>query len=422
MRTLAAAALLCIAADVACAQSDADLSVDRPFSTSTSIDNVKLCDPNIQNAEELSRIEKFFYDFVPQKGGDGQDTSPEVTITRNISFSMPEVGSSPISAKIHSFDHSSCESELKTSAIVVDIPDSHHITVSFHVDVSANDCGWFLGVHYKNYSGSGGADIRLSFVLDGNLQMKPDGAPVISNEHYDTNPFFNFIDAITPLGIPIGALLRDMVRAAVVDNLGAAAAHLYDVGDQAAFKAFNASNSSIAAYSKSLDLLGSPSWTLNTDPTVSGFSPGNAATPSFLLVQQTTIPSFFGPTAYAIRLGEIAYIKDLAIPKPRVHEVKSGESIWRIAEGYRLDPHIYLRIEDINGLRGKLIRPGDKIIVPLLYEACEAIVVQDRLVRPTDSVYKINLRKPGGFHPKRRGLRSGNLNLLYPYETISGDD
>ncbi|WP_168879113.1 LysM peptidoglycan-binding domain-containing protein [Rhizobium sp. P28RR-XV] len=414
--------LLCAASELAYVQSDPDLNVDRPFSTSTAIDNVKLCDPNIQNAEELSRIEKFFYDFVPERGGDGQDGSPEVTITRNIAFSMPEIGSSPISAKIHSLDHSSCESELKTSDIKVEIPDGHHITVSFHVDVSANDCGWFLGVHYKNYIGSGSADIRLSFVLDSDLQVQMDGNPAISNEHYDTNPFFDFIGAVSPMGTPVAALLRSMVHAALVDNLGAAATHLYEIGNQAAFKAVNASNSSIAAYSKSLDLLGSPSWVLTTDPIMSGFSPGNPAAPTFVLVQRTTLAPYFGPTAYAIRVGEIAYIKDLAIPKPRVHEVKSGESIWRIAKGYRLDPHIYLRVEDINGLRGKPIRPGDKIIVPLLYEACEAIVIQDSLVRPADSVYKINARKLEGFRPKPSDLRSGNLNLIYPYESILPGD
>jgi hypothetical protein len=61
---------------------------------------------------------------------------------------------------------------------------------------------------------------------------------------------------------------------------------------------------------------------------------------------------------------------------------------------------MYIYLEDVNDLRGKKLRVGQIILLPLLYELCESVVLNDEVVRPGDTIYGIAKRKGGTFKPK----------------------
>jgi len=77
---------------------------------------------------------------------------------------------------------------------------------------------------------------------------------------------------------------------------------------------------------------------------------------------------------------------------------------------------MYLMLEDTNNLRHKKLKVGAQIVLPLLYELCDQSQNQNELVRPLDSISKLRERIGSGYHPVARQFRSGNLNLIYPWE------
>ena len=76
---------------------------------------------------------------------------------------------------------------------------------------------------------------------------------------------------------------------------------------------------------------------------------------------------------------------------------------------------MYLLIEDKNHLRHKKLKVGAQIVLPLLYEICEQ-TQKNELVQPLDSVSKLKERIGNAYRPVARQFRSGNLNLIYPWE------
>jgi hypothetical protein len=80
---------------------------------------------------------------------------------------------------------------------------------------------------------------------------------------------------------------------------------------------------------------------------------------------------------------------------------------------------MYLLIEDTNHLRHKKLKVGTQIILPLLYEICDKTENGNEVVRPLDSVSKLRARIGAGYHPLARQFRSGNLDLIYPWEATA---
>ena len=66
--------------------------------------------------------------------------------------------------------------------------------------------------------------------------------------------------------------------------------------------------------------------------------------------------------------GETGNTTTSAAPKSRVYTVKSGDSLWKIAErhyGAKRADEFVKRIKEINGLRNDVINPGETIKLPI---------------------------------------------------------
>lgn len=396
---------------------DPSLTVFAPFDTIAAIENLKLCAPDMkEDAKNLSDISYVYYEFDPPKGTYTPGNTSPLKIVRHTLIKMSKFSMPSLIEKISTIKKSSCEMHVESSNVSARIDDLHNLTVQFHVKAKARDCGHFLGIEYKIDKGSGNADVLARFSLNQNMQFSANGPPVLMNEHYETNDFYNFVGVIFGLGLPaslaIGELLKDIALDDLSDEVNKA---LGDSGNQDVFRAFNAAGASVEKYTNSLDIF--PDLKLTLDFTRTGLLPGKMDPPEIEVVQSNMeIPWFYGEQAYDHRTGEITFIKELKNPRPRMHTVSAGESLWTIAQRYGLDPYSYIYIEDLNGLQGKKLQPGQQVEIPLQAEFCQAVVVNDALVRPGDSILGINRRKL--FKPDYSKLRSGNPDLIYPYEAI----
>jgi hypothetical protein len=184
---------------------------------------------------------------------------------------------------------------------------------------------------------------------------------------------------------------------------------------QSMFASFVSGIKSLKQYTVALDLSEGVA-KLENDPSASGLTPNEVDQPIFTLVQRETLGSVFGNVSYQMRVGEIALLKDLPIPSPRFYTVKRGDSLWKISKNTYGNGKMYLLIEDTNHLRHKRLKVGAQIILPLLYEICDKSQNENALVRPLDSIAKLRERIGSDYHPHARDFRSGNLNLIYPWE------
>jgi hypothetical protein len=289
------------------------------------------------------------------------------------------------------------------------------VAVSLHYDAAFYDCGRFLGIPYKNYNGSSWADIRLFFVVRDDFKIEEERREVTNSGHSST--IFGDIGAAIlgmgrALSLSFGSLIATKVIAVV-----SLEAKVSDAGKGATgmFLAATSGVTSLQDLTKTIDMW--QTWPLTTDPASSGLLPNETASPKFVLKQSTRVPSGYGVRAYKNRKAEIAYLRDLSNPSPRLHTVTRGESLWSITKATYEDPRIYLYVEDLNHLRRKRLPVGRQLQLPLLYEICAEMIRNDDLVRPGDSVFGIKQRR-SAYNPKAGQFRSRSLNLIYPYEGI----
>ena len=171
---------------------DSKLSVDNPFATQLTHDNMSKCDDSYsQYYSALLRITSYSYVFLPPDGGTGKRNGPNVEETRIISFSIPEISGSKIYALLHSMDQDSCDTNIQVSNTSFTIPDPSTAAVSYHFHGGFYDCGWILGIHYKNWVQSVDADVRVEYGFNDQLELVPKGPAQISQLH-QTGPMMLF--------------------------------------------------------------------------------------------------------------------------------------------------------------------------------------------------------------------------------------
>jgi LysM domain len=401
----------------AIAQQDPDLVAQSPFNSQTAHDNLIKCDPSLANSlVDLDRVQQIYYEFDPPKGVASANQST-ISISRYIQFSMPEMGISAIARRINTLNSDTCQATVRVSYIAVDIPDSQHIRVGYHIDIGEWDCGSFLGISYKTYIGSSWADVRYSYLLKNDLSISPERPPEVFNVGSSSTVLGDVVSVAASLFAPVGALLSSALNFNLMSNPTSFPAISDAGGTKAAFAAFSSGIGSLKVYANALDLMDGPYWPLSTQAADSGFTPHETTNPLFTLKQDGTLPAKLGQLAYTLRKAEIAYLRDLKTPAPRAYQVLRGESLWSIAAKTYTDPRIHVYLEDLNHLRRKRLAIGQVISLPLLSELCANVVVNDSLVRPRDTVFGIRHRH-AGLEPKASQFRSRNLNLIYPYEGI----
>jgi LysM domain len=399
------------------ARDDSNLSVDNPFATQLEHDNMKQCDPSVSKYyDALSRITSFSYRFIPPDGGKGKRNGPTVEETRTIVFTLPEISRSEIYKKLRSAEQDSCEIHVSLSNMSFSIPDLRTAVISYHGDASSFDCGWFLGIHYKNWVASGDADLRIEYGLNDRLDLVQKGPPQLTNLSVSSNWTYNYFGVITGLffPFPVGTVLTAIMKQAVSNKLA-------DIGDfgstRQTFGSFVSGLKTLSDYTAAIDLSQAPAAVLVNDPQASGLTPGLVDEPIFTLVQRVTYGPILGKASFKNRLGEIALLKDLSIKSPRLYTVQKGDSLWNISKRTYNNPYIYLHLEDVNHLRGKRLKVGTQIVLPLLYELCNQMQNRNELVRPRDSVTKLREQIGPSYHPLASHFRSRNLNLIYPWES-----
>jgi hypothetical protein len=272
-------------------EDDPDLIADDPFSTSTSHDNIEKClDPNVtpQQKQEIldniSRIQKIAYVFDPPKGGDNAKGKPDVKIARYVQVKVPELGLAAVSRLIRSFDSDACEATVRTSYPGEEIPDGRHIRVSLHYDVAIYDCGHFLGVPYKNYSGSSWADVRFFYVLGDDFKIRKEKEPEVTNRGHSSTVFGGLTGALLGMGDVIGAVYYNLQLAATLDQVADLKV------SENVFLAATSGVSSLQEFTKAIDMW--QIWPLLTDHASSGLVPQETANPKFILRPPRTIPAF----------------------------------------------------------------------------------------------------------------------------------
>ncbi|WP_439372974.1 LysM peptidoglycan-binding domain-containing protein [Bradyrhizobium sp. DASA03120] len=398
------------------AQNNTSLSVDNPFGTQLTHDNMSQCDPKASKYyPSLSRITSFSYDFVPPDGGSGKRNGPDVQEARTIVFSVPEIGRSEIVRRIRANEQDSCETYVSLSNINFSIPDARSAVISFHGHGSSFNCGWFLGIHYKDWVASGDADLKIEYGLNDRLELVQKGAPQVTNVSVSTNWTYEHLGVLLGLFFPgpTGVAIASLIERSITNKLA-------DIGDFGAsretFGSFVTGLKGLSDYTAAIDLSQAPSAILITDPQASGLTPNSVDEPIFTLVQRVTYGPILGKASFKNRLGEIALLKDLSIKSPRLYTVQRGDSLWAISKRTYNNPFMYLMIEDTNHLRHKSLRVGAQIVLPLLYELCDKMENLNALVRPLDSISKLRERIGTDYHPVASQFRSRNLNLIYPWE------
>lgn len=391
---------------------DPKLSVDYPFATQLTHDNMCKCDGSYSAYyPSLSRIASYSYVFSPAKGGTGKPNGPNVDQARTIIFTMPEISRSKIYGLLHSMDRDSCDTDVQVSNTNFAIPDPLTATVSYHVDTASYDCGWFLGVHYKNWQASAHADVKIDYGFNDQLELIQRGEPQVSNLTTSSNWTYDVVLGLL-LPFPVGTAIAVTLKQAVVSKL----ASLRELHTPSSMLASLVGGvKTLKEYTTALDLSEGIAL-LTNDPTASGLTPNEVDHPTFKLVQRQTLGSVFGRASYINRVGEIALLKDLSIPSPRLYTVKKGDNLWKISKRTYDNSKMYLLLEDTNHLRHKKLKVGSRIILPLLYEICDKTENENEVVQALDSVSKLRARIGSEYHPPARQFTSGNLDLIYPWE------
>lgn len=95
-----------------------------------------------------------------------------------------------------------------------------------------------------------------------------------------------------------------------------------------------------------------------------------------------------------------------------VHEIKSGDTLWDIAEKYLGSGFRYHEIMQLNGLTSTLIYPGDRLQIPIEY--------QEYTVQSGDSLWKIAQEQLGsGFrYPEIIKLNQLSSDIIYPQQIL----
>jgi hypothetical protein len=164
-----------IIAPVSGAEAQDPLTVLNPFATQLTHDNISKCEAITQpQFNELSKIDTYSYTFTPPNGGDGSPNGPDVQVARRITFPLSEIDIGKVTAAIHTLDQNSCEVDIKVSIIDYQVPSRDKVTLSYHVDGELSDCGWFLGIHYRNWMADGSANVHIGYHLDNQLNLVSD--------------------------------------------------------------------------------------------------------------------------------------------------------------------------------------------------------------------------------------------------------
>jgi hypothetical protein len=135
-------------------------------------------------------------------------------------------------------------------------------------------------------------------------------------------------------------------------------------------------------------------------------------------VQRSQVPREQSRAHYRAKVAEITFIRKLSDPDHIKYTVQLGDNLWRIAQAQLIDPRIFIVLEDLNGIHDRPIWPGKTIELPQLADLCAQMLVDSTRVRPGDNLWAISNRRGHLISGATLNLRSGNPNLIFPYESV----
>jgi hypothetical protein len=399
-----------------CDESD-PLCVDRPFASITAIENLKKCvKVEDDEGQKLSQISKISYVFDPAEGADLPNR--EILLDRTTTIKSSALGSNRIVQAIEAQRGGNCETDTKIWNISVSLASRNRIAVSYSAQVDKRDCGHFLGIPYKNDVGSGGADVHLVYRLTDTFGLQEESR-VLTNEWRRRNWTYSVLGFVLPAIGSFGAIalqIKQEIEIASITVSGASASTLTATFAND-FQVLAAGLASAEDFARDVDLLHAPVWDFQRDPGLTGLVELGGSESTLQLAERVSIrPKLFGPKVFQWKKEEIKAIYELRFPRPRIHTVVRGESLWSIASKYYTEPKMFALIESASGLKRTRIRPGQGLIVPFYTELCDQNN-QGRIVRPGDNVWALR-QKHVGYNPSPREFRSKRLRLIYPFETV----
>lgn len=396
---------------------DPALKTFSPFVSTTAIENLRECIyVSDLDAENLSRVREFGYNF---SAPGGNTSEPSLKIERFAIIDLDGLGKRDIRKRVEALRGGNCETDTKISNISVELVGINRVAVGYHARVDLRNCGSFLGIEYKDDVGSAWGDVSFLLVLNSDYQLEMQEMKV-SNSGSETKPFYDIVGKIAnivPFFHPVGLVLHDEISKKI-DSFSAGpglSGALVGLFESDFMKVANGV-STVEQFAKDIELLRPPVWVYDRVEAETGLVAMADEGSTFKFVEAVVIPGDLGVDAYGFKVAEIKLIDELRIPKPRVHKVKTGESLWSIAGEYYVDAKLFSLIERVNGLRGKVIRPGDEVVVPLGTELCGE-VNKGAIVLPGDTVWSLKA-KHDGFDPTGADFRSGRLDVIYPYELL----
>lgn len=137
-------------------------------------------------------------------------------------------------------------------------------------------------------------------------------------------------------------------------------------------------------------------------------------------VETGVLDTLFEDSYWKEREMEIKFLKDISKIERPIYEVKRGDTLWAIAQDEFGVGELYLLLEGINEASGADLRVGQKIELPLHHEVCEMVNHAGSVVRHGDSIWKkIERGELPNDSLKLLQPRSGDVNLIYPFEVLS---
>jgi hypothetical protein len=409
VRAVSATSFLLSATVHASSQQDPELAVDAPFDSTTAIENLKKCiEVSPGEDAKLAQIRRITYEFVPERGEAPADQ--RVSITRTVRMGSNDISANRIVRAIESRRGGNCETDVKIWSISVRLTAPNRIAASFAARVDLRDCGKFLGVPYKNDIGSAGAHVHMAWRIaeDFTVVQEP---TVLTDQWKDTNWFYDLIGFVSFGAISLPSMALDMAHISLAQAGG-----VFSQTFKHEFQALAAGFNTAQDFVRDINLLNAPVWNFQRVPEQSGLIELGGEEATLQLTERVSILPVFGPPTYRMKKAEIKAIYELRFPRPRIHTVVRGESLWKVAAQYYAEPKMFALIESATGLKRTNIRPGQQLVVPYYTELCEQ-TNQGRIVRPGDSVWALKQLHPG-YKPNRRDFRSGRLDLIYPFETV----
>ena len=397
----------------ATAIADDELSVLRPFTTLIARENVVKCKPELKNdLDNLARIELITYSFDPIFN---PDKRPPPTIgNRTITIAMPELSQAALSQQLTADNKNTCEEANVVSDVRRTFSDSKSMQITLHFYQRKTECGKIFGVPYTSTRYRVNGDLAINVRLNDQLEPYLEGEPITSNVHVEEGSLFKLIGFFTGTTLLIDKVIFPIVAKSKKKAAESTTKALAKSKAEGRFFLLTSGVDSIGNFAQAVDAVEEIDVSMALDIAKSGFV--DSEIPKMQIVEFKRIDPAQIRRIHSIRKGEIRYLKDLLKPTPQYATVRKGRGVWDVANATYLDPRIFIVIEDWNSLRDRVVHPGQKVRIPLLYELCEQMIVADAMVRPRDSLTAIGQRKGRSVLWSKKDFRSGKRSLIYPYE------